>query len=160
MSIWRKLKKSAGGGLSASRKPAAPVTAIGKILLKFDAYLQARTKNVPPIRLRIMLAIFCLTWGGLSVYLILNSFSTEKRAFISIQKIQLPRYSGKTGEENLRVQHNTENRAGSKMQLFIDSMDVLKNSVTGRHVYDSILRTRPQLMDSIRRLNILQSNKK
>ena len=122
--------------------------------------MQTRTKNVPPVRLRIMLFIFCLTWGGLSIHLILNAFNTEKNAFISIQKIQLPKYSGKTGEENLRVQHNAAIRDGSKMQLFLDSMNVLRNSIAGRHVYDSIMHARPQLLDSVRRLTILPSNKK
>ena len=160
MKWWRNLKKEDQDNTASERGLTAGEIAVRKVLSKFALYLQTRTQKIPLAAHRILLVLFCFTWGASSLYLILSAFTPEKKVLINIQKIQVPKYYQQTGEERLKVRPSTVNKGSLKVKVFLDSMNRLNSSAKGKRVYDSILSARPRLMDSIRRLELVQSNQK
>lgn len=160
MKWWKNLKREDQDNTTSKGRFTPAEIAVRKVLSKFALYLQARTQNIPFAAHRIMLVLFCFTCGALSFYLILSAFTPEKKVLINIQRIQVPKHYQQTGEENLKALPSMADKGSLKVKLFLDSMNSLHSSEKGKRVYDSILSARPHLMDSIRRLEQVQSNQK
>ena len=160
MKWWRNLKKEDEDNTTSKGRLTAAEIAVRKVLSKFALYLQTRTQKISLAAHRILLVLFCFTCGALSLYLILSAFTPEKKVLINIQRIQVPKYYQQTGEERLKARPSWADKGSLKVKLFLDSMKSLNSSQKGKRVYDSILSVRPHLMDSIRRLEQVQSNQK
>ena len=117
---------------------------------RFASFMSAITNNLNKKAKQVYLAIFCLVFGGLSLYAFIEAFQNSERAVNSIKpaQISMPKYYDRTGTETegLTVSDKEINR----INRFKKYMDSLSHSVKGRGVYDSILKARPGLMDSIK----------
>lgn len=130
--------------------------AFRKMIFKLALNLQDMTTNISLASFRVILIAFFLTWGVFNTYLIWQSFDSQASSITGIQKILLPKHFYETGE-NHRIYSPTRDSGTSRVQMFIDSMNILKNSSQGSRIYDSILQSRPQLLDSIQQMELLQS---
>lgn len=100
-------------------------------------------------RLKVILIIFCICAGGLSLYLIGNSIispSTKQTPF-EVQQMDVPKHFNKTGDEQLMPEAYVDEGTYRQIQQFRHYMDSLKQYKAME--YDSILQARPGLMDSV-----------
>ena len=118
--------------------------------------------NTTTTNLKLMLIAFCLSGGGWSVYLVMNSAKKESKNE-EVFNINYPIVSKHLIPENHRpnLSNNQINDATiNSIMKFKSYMDSLKNKRS--YLYDSIIRARPFLMDSVRELEkiYLSQNKK
>lgn len=157
--MFDRIRRAGPVDASAEVRPVAGGKTIKKILSRFASYLQQRTATLTAKKFRLILVLFCLSWCSLSLCFILGTFTSKNETFITIQRIQVPKYYYRTGEEGLKTKSSII-RNDLVLHKFTDSMNKLKGSPAGRRIYDSLLSARPHLMDSIRQLNWLQTNQK
>lgn len=100
-------------------------------------------------RLKLLLIFFCVSAGGYSIYLIVNSvFSPErKQKAFEMQQMDIPKHFNKTGDETVMPEATVDEQTYLQIQDFRKYMDSLKLNRTNE--YDSILQARPGLMDSV-----------
>ena len=131
---------------------------IAKFLLrmqaKFSEFMNANTKNIPAKRLKIFLVAFCLFGGGFSIYLIAEAIFKEDKQQppIKIDKVNVPKYYDQSGTDEMQTEQYVDEETFKGIQAFERYMDSLQQTQSGRKLHDSILITRPGLMDSIRML--------
>lgn len=133
-----------------------------QIKQKWSLYLQGKTLHYSIQTQRTGLAAFCVLFGGLSIYTILNSFiANNKNNLLSIHPITMPAYINQSGDEKLNSDKIISEEEYEHIQLFKLYMDSLHSSSKGKALYDSVMQARPQLMDSIHLVeNIYQSQSK
>ncbi|HXL56718.1 MAG TPA: hypothetical protein VN958_10700, partial [Chitinophagaceae bacterium] len=74
-----------------------------------------------------------------------------------------PAYADKSNDNLLREQTIISEKEFHRVELFKHYMDSLQKSLTGKYLYDSIVKARPHLIDSILLLENMyqvQSSKK
>ena len=82
--------------------------------------------------------------------IIFKSIKNKNTYEIKVDAINRGKHLGKTGEDSLtRDNQALPYKDYQYLQHFMDYLDSLKNSGTGREIYDSIARYRPGLLDSI-----------
>lgn len=95
-----------------------------------------------------LLVSFCITSVAVSVWIAFIGFSENKQSAIKINRIKTPAtiYPDEVSESkiNQKVQDNIK-----RFRFFMDS---LAHSPSGKKQYDSILRYRPGLLDSVTQL--------
>ncbi len=98
----------------------------------------------------IALLLFSLVVGGYSIYLITVSIFGEQNYALSVTSIKKPQYLSRSGEEGTTASSGINKEDYQKVHRFKKYMDSLARSPTGKSIYDSILISRPGLMDSVR----------
>ncbi|CAN5397322.1 hypothetical protein BH10BAC2_BH10BAC2_46510 [soil metagenome] len=129
---------------------------------KWSLYLQAKTEHFSVQSKKTTLIAFCILFGGLSMYLIINSFTDKnKNNLFSIHPITMPAYTNQAGDEKLNRDKIISKEEYEHIQSFKLYMDSLQSSSKGKALYDSMMQARPQLMDSIHLVeNMYQSQSK
>lgn len=97
----------------------------------------------------IVLVFFCLGGAGFSFLLIAKSFMGNNKTSFRVARIQNAEHIGKSGEEKILATSIVTKQEHEKIQSFRQYMDSLSRSPLGKRTYDSILITRPGLMDSV-----------
>lgn len=138
--------KIAGVGIKAQRLFAERMN---KLFMKTDFK-----------RLKLILIFFCVSAGGYSIYLIVNSvFSPErKQKAFEVQQMDIPKHFNKTGDETVMPEAIIDEQTYLQIQDFRKYMDSLKLNRTNE--YDSILQSRPGLMDSVQVLEQIYLSQK
>ena len=99
--------------------------------------------------MKVFLILFCLINGGLSLYFVGKGlFKKNKDIIINLDKLHTPKYYDKAGDEMIPSGTYIDEETWSKVLVFRNYMDSLKANASKN--YDSILKARPGLMDSIR----------
>ncbi|MDX9880548.1 MAG: hypothetical protein RBS73_00690 [Prolixibacteraceae bacterium] len=120
-----------------------------RIRSAWAAWMARRTAGFTRSTWRILLSLFVVLFGGYSVYLAVNGFTARQAKSISITPIKIPRHATQTGDTPKAAPQLSE--AGySRIRQFRIYMDSLARSPTGKATYDSIIKHRPGLMDSVR----------
>ncbi|MEJ7830859.1 MAG: hypothetical protein WKF91_21820 [Segetibacter sp.] len=119
-----------------------------KMQRRFAEGLNKRFINMNTKKLKVFLALFCITVGGYSAILTLNAIngSKEKQSGFKIGHIDVPKHFHKTGDE-VETQTYVDDGTFYKIQGFKKYMDSLMQYKPYQH--DSILQVRPHLMDSV-----------
>src|SRR6266487_1609503 len=117
-------------------------------LHNYADYLQQKTEHLSMHTRRLSLFVFCLLFGSISICVIIKSFTDKKNSF-SIHSITVPAYADKSNDNLLREQTIISEKEFHRVELFKHYMDSLQKSLTGKYLYDSILKARPHLIDSI-----------
>lgn len=116
---------------------------------RFAFFMDGRINKLSNQSKQICLVVFCLVFGGFSIYAFVGAFrnseSSAKR--LKPDQVAVPKYYDRTDSEINEA--SVSERDIMRINRFKKYMDSLKRSATGKQVYDSILRTRPGLMDSI-----------
>ena len=118
------------------------------IQARFASFMNTLTNQLSARAKRFWLAIFCLVFGGFSIYAFIGAFRSDEHPSRSVKPAQLsvPKYYDQKEINNDPVVTESDMmRIGS----FKKYMDSLQRSVKGKVIHDSILKARPGLMDSI-----------
>src|SRR5207249_3540479 len=120
-----------------------------KVQTKFADVMNRNFSGISTRRMKIFLFFFCLVSGGLSLYYIANAvFSHDKRnSSFKIDHVEVPKHYDKTADELTQPQIIVDEETMQNIRAFKQYMDTLK--INAGKQYDSIMITRPGLMDSI-----------
>lgn len=112
-------------------------------------WMQDKTESLSGKGKVIVLLLFSLVVGGYSIYLITVSVFGEQNYALSVTSIKTPQYLSRSGGERLTAASGINKKDYRKVHRFKEYMDSLARSPTGKPIYDSILISRPGLMDSV-----------
>ena len=114
---------------------------------RFAAFMSSKTNTLSIKAKWFWLGIYCVVFGGFSVYAFMGTFGENKKA-LEPSPVSFPKYYDQTAIEIKEPYVSKKDiERISRFRQFIDS---LRRSPEGKIVYDSILKTRPGLMDSVR----------
>lgn len=116
---------------------------------RFAGFMDGSINKLTDRSKQVWLVVFCLAFGGFSIYSFVGAFreSGNSGKRIKPDQVAVPKYYDRTNS-NIEEPSVSE-RDMIRINRFKKYMDSLKKSVNGRQAYDSILKTRPGLMDSI-----------
>jgi hypothetical protein len=112
-------------------------------------YMQRKSDRLSSTVKKYWLISFCLLAVGCSLYVIVHGFRTPSDDVIYVSHIKLLEHSTKTGEANKQPSMIVTKDAFDKVQRFRYHMDSLSRSPSGKRTHDSILASRPGLIDSV-----------
>jgi hypothetical protein len=121
-----------------------------KLQTAFAERMNAAAEKIPTRKLKRNLVFFCLLSGGFSLYLAMNGMlgsSTAKNS-ITIDQASVPKHFDKTGDVINEVQNIVDKGLYQQVKTFRSYVDSLQ--MNDKTVYDSIMLSRPGLMDSIK----------
>jgi hypothetical protein len=123
---------------------------IAKLQTAFAERMNVAAAKIPTGKLKRNLAFFCLLSGGFSLYLAMNGMlgSSPATNVITIDNASVPKHFDKSGDEINEVQNIVDEDLYSQVKTFRSYVDSLQ--MNDKTVYDSIMLSRPGLMDSIR----------
>lgn len=116
---------------------------------RWASFMQKQTERLSGNGKMIMLSLFCLITGSLSIYLFTSNLLGKPSAAIPVIRIKTALSSGKSGDENTRSIISITKHEYQRIKSFSDYMDSLARSPSGKLVYQAIIAHRLGLMDSI-----------
>lgn len=149
--MFRKKKQQQIHEAEATHKVAGRIVrAVRWLQEKWVTLMERSTKSFTRKHWMVGLCFFGLITGGLSIYLIVDSFSTNQPS-LTIHSIRRPRYVTRSGDERSPAP-GINDTLPLRLKKFLCYMDSLQQSSRGKRIYDSIQRVRPGLLDSVRQL--------
>jgi len=106
---------------------------------RFARFMNKLVAVMPRNKLKALVIVFSLLAGGFSLYLIASAVLLKSKTGIKINPIAAPKYFDKTGEELNKLIVDEETY--QQIQAFKQSS-----------VYDSTIKARPGLLDSLQLL--------
>lgn len=146
------MKLSSKGGedkIGVKGKPAAGIaTQYKRLQAGWAKWMARQTAGISPKRWPVLLFFFVLCTGGCSLFLVVKSLLGKGEAILLITPIQKPSiiHTDKAKKDSGIIADLPYKRI-RQFRLFMDS---LSNSPEGKKMHDSILYSRPGLMDSVR----------
>lgn len=113
-------------------------------------WMGRRTKHLSRRALILLLIVFIVLAGGYSIFLIGQSFSGNQAISFSVTPIKKPGHVLQTGEATTQPDMIVNKTDYQGIIRFRGYMDSLTRSPAGKAMYDSIVLSRPGLLDSIR----------
>jgi hypothetical protein len=110
-------------------------------------YLNSKVAGCSKRQLKAGLFSFCLSFGSAAVYVIYNSFSGDE-ATVRVQSIRVPESSMLPKQKDSIIKRPVP-KSITKIRAFDRYLDSLKQTREGKMIYDSIVRLRPGLPDSL-----------
>ncbi len=160
LSLFRKNKKQKAF-VDNTEQDRTAKNIVGKLLRfqqRWAAFMQRHTERLSVKWKVIILFLFCLYSGWLSVLFIADSLSNNAAVSIHVIQVKTPQHIGKSGVEKNSAITIVSEGENEKIRHFRNYMDSLAKSPSGKKIYDDILIDRPGLMDSIILIeNIYQS---
>ncbi len=149
--MWfrRKIKDKATPDSSKDSAANKIAITIIRTQQKFADLLAKKAEHLSHAKLKIMLLSIGVCWFGWSICLVIKGFITNGSQQITLQinRMNIPKYTDHTGEEKLQPQWQVTKDDYAKLQKFRKYMDSLAEN--NKRSYDSILLTRPHLMDTV-----------
>ena len=116
---------------------------------KWAVWMAQRTGHFSRRTWMILLMLFVFAGGTSSIYIAMSSFTPGKGKAPPITPIKKPKHVIETGEAMVISTKLSEDEY-SRIKKFRLYMDSLARSPGGQRIYDSIIASRPGLMDSVR----------
>ena len=126
---------------------------------RFVRFMSSKINRLSTKTKQGWLFIFCLVFAGFSIHVFTGAFNNHAKAVKAINpgQLSLPKYwDDKMEGMNPVVGDNDIDRIGR----FEKYMDSLSKSAQGRIVYDSMMKARPGLSDSIKIIKQIYSQTK
>ncbi|MFC4233305.1 hypothetical protein ACFOW1_15495 [Parasediminibacterium paludis] len=111
--------------------------------------MQRQTERLSGNGKMVMLVLFCLVTGSLSIYLFTSNLISKPSTAIPVTRIKTALSSGKSGDENTKSSVSITKHEYQRIKSFRDYMDSLARSPSGKLIYQDIIAQRPGLMDSV-----------
>lgn len=111
-------------------------------------WMLRRTRNIPAKRMRLILIVFVMGIGSYCAWLTYAGINGKSGSFFSVTPIKKPAHATVT-DDRYKVLPGIAYVEYQRIHRFRIYMDSLARSATGKNRYDSIIRHRPGLMDSI-----------
>ena len=124
-------------------------TAIDKRQRRWAILLNQQAEKYSKQSKQIFLVIFCVLFGGGSIYIMVRAIENPSGR-LRIERMSFPRYA--TGSDTSSTFQPTvvlTEKQYRNIQRFKKYMDSLQTTTAGKLKYDSIIKTRPGLIDSI-----------
>jgi hypothetical protein len=112
---------------------------------RFAMVMSSRINSLSIKAKRLCLVAFCLGFGGFSIYAFIEAYRGNQKPMRPSQ-VSVPKYYDRTGVE---IREPLTEGNIKRINQFKKYMDSLIDSENGQAIYDSILKSRPKLMDSI-----------
>lgn len=116
----------------------------------WELWMGKRTQHLSRRTMLLLLVAFIGIAGGYCIYLIGQSFSGTQTNAFSVTPIKKPGFVRQTGEAASPPDMIVSKPDYQRIIRFRGYMDSLARSPAGKAVYDSILLSRPGLLDSAR----------
>lgn len=113
-------------------------------------WMSNKTKSISKRAVTIALVVFISLTSGYCIYLGVHAITGKSKGnAFTVTPIKRPRHLTESGtmEQTVPPVSKQDYRRIQKFRLYMDS---LARSPSGRNIYDSIIATRPGLMDSVR----------
>jgi hypothetical protein len=110
-------------------------------------YLNRKVAGCSRKQLKAGLIFFCLSFGSTAVYVVYNSFSGGATT-VRVESIHVPE-SAVLPKRNDSIVTLAAPKAIVKIRAFRRYLDSLQQTREGKFIYDSIVRLRPGLSDSL-----------
>lgn len=120
-----------------------------KVQEQYARFLQSQTERLSYTTKTLLLEMFLLLSTGCSLYLIIASLISHKNKSFSVALIEVPEHINKAGDENTKAPVMVFEAEYKRIHHFQLYMDSLAKNPSGKRLYDSILFSRPGLIDSI-----------
>lgn len=123
--------------------------AVDKQQRKWAGWLNGKAERLSRNAKLFWLILFCFLFGGGSIYIIVHAVGNKTKKLL-IEKMSFPAYaiSEDSTVSSMALPILTE-KEHQNIERFKRYMDSLQKTRTGKPKYDSIINTRPGLMDSI-----------
>lgn len=112
-------------------------------------WMMKRTEKFSRRTWVVLLILFVLSTSTYSAYLTVRAVAKKGSNSFTITPIKKPKHTTETGEAPIEAAEVSEAEY-SRIKKFRVYMDSLTRSASGKILYDSIIRHRPGLMDSVR----------
>lgn len=152
--MWkkRKNKDQEASKKSIKEKAASGIARmINGVQNRFGETLNKKTANLTQRGKIVLLIVFCLVFGGASAYIIIDELSSSRSSsrLLKTNPISVPKHVDKTGDKSQGIEAFISPEDIRRIKQFRRYMDSLKTSKHGIVIYDSIIKARPGLMDSV-----------
>lgn len=117
---------------------------VNRELIKAGAYLQEKTERYSLRQKKVALITFCFVFITLNAFVMIRSISKEQGLAFTSSRIKTIRLQ-KTGDGARAVPQETL----IKVKGFQTYLDSLAHTERGSRIRDSLLKCRPQLLDTI-----------
>lgn len=127
---------------------------VANSLQKKSELLSSQTK-------KYTLILFCVLFGGSSIVIVVHSVTTKANS-VKIASISKPAHANEDGESMRQPDSIITKQEYNRILQFENYLLSLQSDSMGKKKYDSILGSRPQLMDSIamfEKMYLLQNKK-
>ncbi len=116
---------------------------------KFASFMSGAINHLSARSKHVCLGMFCLMFGGFSMYAVSGVFRDSKSSvgIIKTDQVSVPKYYDHADSEIKKLLFSDTDIM--RINRFKRYMDSLSHSAKGRHEYDSILKVRPYLIDSL-----------
>jgi len=132
---------------------------VSKVPRAFASYLGKKTAGLGSREKLVFLAGVCTVFGGLSLFYVIRVFSPGTKVKpVMPQQVAVPKHFDKTGEPAENEVVVVSPGLYRRLQEFKRFMDSLRQKADP--AYDSIMRERPGLMDSVLWLEKIYSEQK
>jgi hypothetical protein len=125
---------------------------------RWSAYLGQKVKSWPLLQVRIAFGSLGLLYGGLCVYLIAGGFQ-QSTEMMRVDGISIPTHVMQP-DTLLQQSPFISDSTHLRIKMFRAYMDSLRYDREGRAVYDSIVKARPGLMDSVTAIESIYKQQK
>lgn len=98
-------------------------------------------------RLKTTVVLFSIVFGGMSLYLVINAVTRPAAPKLHVDQVNVPKHFNRAGDEETVGSGYVDEATFQNITAFKQYMDSLKTFK--RPQYDSIIRARPHLMDSV-----------
>lgn len=147
--IKKNLKDIGNRNAAQERVANCIVSVCIRLQQRWADFMQRQTERLSCNGKLIILSLFCLTTGSLSLYLIASSVSSRRAYSFTATHLKRSPFAGRSGDENIKAIGIVTKAEYEKIHRFGMYMDRLARSPFGKKHYDSILTRNPGLMDSV-----------
>ncbi|MEO7983262.1 MAG: hypothetical protein ABI688_04190 [Bacteroidota bacterium] len=151
LSLFKKKKPPTSTGVNSDQDRVAKniVERCIRLQERWATYMQKQTERLSGNGKIIVLSLFCLVAGSLSIYLMAVSLMRYPAVSIKISHIKAPLYSARSFDHDTKSSIIITREEYQRIEYFRHYMDSLATSSYGKLIYDSILKQRPGLLDSV-----------
>lgn len=147
--MWLFMKTKRNGFKSSVSDKAAQTLAsmCNRLQSRFAKRMNKTVGNMNTKRLKTTVILFAVVFGSVSLYLVINAVTRPAVAKFSVDQVNIPKHFNKAGDEETIGTDYVDEETARNIAAFSQYMDSLKTF--RRPQYDSIITTRPYLMDSV-----------
>ncbi|MDQ6609866.1 MAG: hypothetical protein M3Y85_08600 [Bacteroidota bacterium] len=130
---------------------------------RWAVFMQESLERLSVNGKKYVLICYCVLFGGFSIYLIGENVRGSNKKLFTVTSIKAPSHLLETGEPKKKlfgVSALIPDLEYKKIQRFKNYMDSLVKTKKGKILFDSILRSRPKLLDSVIQIETIYKNQK
>ena len=146
MLLYKRLKKNT---TNVSEETTSAIFNKWKIFKqKLAIKLQKKFELLSSQAKKYTLILFCVLFGGSSIVIIVHSIATRTKT-IKVASISKPAHANEDGQSIYQPDSIITKQEYNRILQLKNYLLYLRSDSTEKEKYDSIIRCRPQLMDSI-----------